>query len=145
MTLIIFSNIKNTLVENYLIIINQVASNTPCHGGGFLGFPTWYKYLKTRETQVDVAGSIQCSPHLTKLSDIWLIALAVVEILLRVVVLLAIIYVLIGGIKYINSRGNADKVSSAKSTIIDALTGLIIAIIAISLINFIGRQFSATP
>lgn len=101
----------------------------------FLTFPSWYTYLQVNNTQ-------QCAPKLTGIDDIWLIALAVVEILLRVAVLAAIAFVVYAGIKFAASRGNSDKVQSARNTLIDALTGLIIAIIATALVAFIGRSFN---
>lgn len=107
-----------------------------CDGGGFLGFPTWYKYLKQREFR----GT--CSPHLEGINDVWLIGLAVIEILLRIAMIAAIAFVIYGGIKYAASRGNSDKVESAKKTLTDAITGLVIAIIATAVVGFIARSIS---
>ncbi len=99
----------------------------------FFGFPTWYKYLDGADT---------CEPKLTQLNDVWLIALAVTEILLRLAILIAIAYVLIGGQKYITSRGNPDKMSSAKNTVTDGLTGVVIAIAAIAVVSYIAGRFN---
>ena len=101
----------------------------------FFGIPAWYKYLKTTESN-------QCAPQIEHINQLWLIGIAVLEGLTRVAVLAAIAFVLYGGIKYSASRGNADKVENAKNTIIDALTGLVIAIVATAVVAFIGRQFS---
>lgn len=101
----------------------------------FLGIPPWYKYL-------DVKTANNCSPQLNSINDIWLIGLAMIEILTRIAVLVAIGFVVYGGIKYSASRGNADKVNSAKSTLIDALTGLIIAIVATAVVSFAGGSFT---
>ena len=100
---------------------------------GFFGFPTWYKYLE---------GADACEPKLVNINDIWLIALAVVEILLRIAILAAIAYILIGGFKYITSRANPDKTSQAKNTVIDALIGLIIAVTATAIVSFIAGNFN---
>lgn len=105
------------------------------------GFPTWYEYLPKRNPNVDLAGQQVCSPHISSISDIWLIGLAIVEILLRVAVIAAIIYVMLGGMKYVNARGNAEKTESAKKTVIDALIGLIIAVTATAVVTFIGGRF----
>lgn len=109
-----------------------------CNGSGFLGFPTWYKYL---ENAAPANKPNQCSPELRGLNDIWLIALAVSEILLRVAIIVAIVYVLIGGFKYITSRANPDKTNSAKNTVIDALIGLVLALVATAVISFIAGRF----
>jgi hypothetical protein len=101
----------------------------------FLGIPPWYKYL-------DVKVGHNCAPQLHQLNDVWLIGLAAIEILTRIATLIAIGFVIYGGIKYSLSRGNADRVTSAKSTLIDALTGLVIAIIATASISFIAGRFT---
>lgn len=116
-------------------IVTNFAQASSCPGKSFFDFPTWYKYLDS------VAGN-PCEPKLTGINDIWLVVLAVVEILLRVVVFVAIAYVLIGGFKYITSRAIPEKTAAAKNTIIDALTGLVIAIVAIAAVSFIARSFN---
>lgn len=101
----------------------------------FLGIPPWYKYLEAHVSN-------QCAPQLNGINDIWLIGLAVIEILTRVAVLAAIIFVVYGGIKYSASRGNTDKVTSAKNTLVDALTGLVIAIVATAAVSFVAGRFT---
>jgi hypothetical protein len=98
--------------------------------------------LPKRNPNVELAGEQVCSPHIAGINDVWFIGLAVVEILLRVAVILAIIYVMIGGMKYVNSRGNPDKTESAKKTVVDALIGLVIAVAATAVVSFIGGRFS---
>jgi hypothetical protein len=108
----------------------------------FFGFPAWYEYLPEKNPKVGIVGGDEvCSPHLSSVGDVWLIGLAVVEIMLRVAVILAIIFVMIAGLKYVNSRGNAEKTESAKKTLVDALIGMVIAISATAVISFIGGRF----
>lgn len=104
--------------------------------GNFFGLPTWYKYL----SGVTEEGG-NCAPTIAGLNDIWLIVLAVIEILLRIAIAAAIAFVLIGGFKFITSRSNPDKVSQAKNTVIDALIGLIIAIAATAIVSFVAGRF----
>jgi type IV secretion system pilin len=109
----------------------------------FFSFPTWYKYLPKRNPEVGIVNDQKiCSPHISNINDFWLVGLAVVEILLRIGVIAAIIFVMLGGMKYVNSRGNADKTESAKKTIVDALIGLVIAVAATAVVSFIGTRFS---
>lgn len=113
-------------------LLTLFAQATSC-SKSFLGFPTWYKYLEGADT---------CSPALGSINDIWLVLLALIEILLRVAVLIAIAYVLIGGFKYITSRANPEKTSTAKNTIVDAIIGLIIAVAATAVVSFIAGRFN---
>lgn len=134
-----------------------------CGGGSFFGFPMWYKYLSP---PVDGSGKllnikgdvfdpnanvpVNCTPVLSGINDFWLIGLAVVEILLRVAVLVAIFFVMFGGFKYVAARGQdgsggtPDKLNTAKLTIYDALTGLVIAIVASAVVSYIAGRFSQT-
>lgn len=113
------------------------AQASPACSKSFLGIPPWYKYLETKPGAVD-----QCAPVLKGINDIWLIGLAAIEILTRIAVLIAIAFILYAGIKYSNSRGNTEKVNSAKFTLQDALIGLIIAIIATAVVSFLGERIS---
>lgn len=114
----------------------QAACDT---GDSLFDFPVWYKYLQIT-TEVD--GETVCSPQLTGLADVWLIVLAVVEILLRLAVLVAVAFVLIGGFKFITSRGNPDKIQSARNSVQDALIGLVIAIAASAIVGFVAGRFA---
>lgn len=125
-------------VQDFLLF----GANNPCPGGGsFFGFPKWYKYLDSQTSTVD--GRAVCSPTLNGLNDIWLIVLAIIEILLRIAIMVAIAFVLVGGFKFITSRGeaNPDKVGQARKTVIDALIGVAIAVTAIAVVSFLARSF----
>lgn len=62
---------------------------------------------------------------------------SVVTILAFVGGIIAAIFVVIGGIKYITSNGDSSQVASAKNTIIYALIGVVVAALARQLINFV--------
>lgn len=108
-----------------------------CSGGGFLFFPTWYKYLPGN---VDANGL--CSPKLTSLNDVWLIIAAILEILLRLAALMAVGFIIYGGFEYITSQAEPANVEKARKTIINALVGLIIAILATAIIGFLAGSVS---
>ena len=120
-----------------LLTTFAAAANT-CTGGSFLSFPTWYKYLPATTSSTGV-----CSPQLNSLNDIWLIAAAVIEILLRVAAIAAVVYLMYGGFTYITSQGEPEKTQKAKSTITNALAGMLIAVMATALVSFIARQITS--
>jgi len=107
-----------------------------CPGGNFLFFPPWYKYLPSNG--YDPSG--MCTPKINGLNDIWLVAAAVLEILLRVATLAAIGFIIFGSFEYITSQGEPDKTSKARSTIVNAAIGLVIAIMATAIINFVAGR-----
>lgn len=50
--------------------------------------------------------------------------------------LIAVIYVIIGGINYMTSAGDAGKLEKAKKTILYACIGLIIVVLSFAIVNF---------
>lgn len=102
----------------------------------FFGLPAWYKYLNPQP------GVSRCVPRLNELNDLWLVGLAVIEFLIRLALYIGIAFVIYAGIKYSESRGNVDKATKAKGTLIDAIAGVVIAMIAVAIISFAGGRFS---
>lgn len=119
------------------MITNLIAHfATVCSGGGFLGLPTWYEYLPGTTDSV----THLCTPQINGLMDIWLIVAAVIDILLRIAALVAVAFVIYGGFSYITSQGEPDKTSQARGTIISALVGLVIAVMAAIIVGFIASS-----
>ena len=106
---------------------------------GFLGFPTWYKYLAGVESKVDSVNV--CTPSLTSLNSVWLIAIAIIEILLRVAAIVAVGVIIYAGIGYITSQGEPEKTAKSKNMLINALVGLAIAISATAIVSFLAGRF----
>lgn len=69
-----------------------------------------------------------------------LIGLGVLDILLRLGAMVAVGFVVYGGIQYVLSQGEPDKAKKALGTIINALVGLAITILAASVVAFIGNR-----
>ena len=61
----------------------------------------------------------------------------VVNILLYVIGIVSVIMIIIGGIMYATSSGAAEKVKNAKNTILYSVVGLVIAIFAYAIINWV--------
>jgi hypothetical protein len=99
-----------------------------CKSNLFLNFPTWYCYLKQSGGQ----------PEITSLGDVWLIVAAVIEILLRVAAIVAVVFIIYAGFSYTTSQGDPEGTAKAKSTLINALVGLGIAVTAAAIVSFIA-------
>lgn len=65
----------------------------------------------------------------------------VVNVLLFLLGATAVIMIVIGGIKYTTSNGDSSAVTSAKNTILYAVVGLIVALMAYAIVNFIVEKF----
>lgn len=64
-----------------------------------------------------------------------------VNVLLFVIGAIAVIMVIVGGFRYVLSGGDQGAVTSAKNTILYAIVGLVVAILAYSLVNFVVNAF----
>ncbi|MEI6850958.1 MAG: hypothetical protein WCK26_03255 [Candidatus Saccharibacteria bacterium] len=106
---------------------------------GFLGFPAWYRGL----TYMDNTGNA-CAiegPDPKKEDSlsifIWHIVLNVLEIAIVATAYVSAFYTLYGGFLFITSRGNPEGAAKARSTMLQAVIGLIISLIAVGAVNFI--------
>lgn len=66
----------------------------------------------------------------------------VVNILLFVLGAIAVIIIIIGGIRYTVSNGDPQAIKGAKDTILYAVVGLIVAILAYAIVNFVVGAFN---
>ena len=86
------------------------------------------------------AGQNKCSPEPPSTLDS--IIKNILQILSIVVGLAAVIMVIIAGLKYITSGGDAEKVKGAKNTLIYALIGLVVVAFAQIIVHFVLTQVS---
>lgn len=122
-----------TIFMNTVAAPLAYAADCDASAGPFEIFPRWYKYL-TLDGQCNVADF--------QPGDVGLIAIAIIEILLRVAGFVAFIFVTYAGFKYLLSRGNSSEAAKARQTLIDAIIGIIIATSASVLVSFLGRTLS---
>jgi hypothetical protein len=136
----------------WTVLFQQFAATTTttCSGGGFFGVPTWYEYLANSQFMDSSchfvnASQAQITAWGLTAGQYWsavviLIALAVLDIVLRIAGLVAFAYVFYGGARYITSHGEPDKTKQAQESIVNALIGLVIALAATTVVSFIGNK-----
>jgi hypothetical protein len=66
---------------------------------------------------------------------------SVINILLYVLAAIAVIMIIVGGIRYTLSNGNATEITGAKNTILYSVVGLVVAMLAWSIVNFVIGRF----
>ncbi len=113
----------------------------------FLGvFPTWYQYIEDyRPDKFEINGVVQelgCGfgSNFVPKDYALQIALGVLDILLRVGALAAVVFIILGGYKYISSQGEPKNIEAAMATIVNAAIGLAIVVFASVLVAFIGNS-----
>ncbi|HVS78848.1 MAG TPA: hypothetical protein VHD84_00985 [Candidatus Saccharimonadales bacterium] len=110
----------------------------------FFFIPPWWEYLSGR---IDTLG--ECSPTFSnaagnfQLNSIWLVGLAVLDMLLRIAGFAAVVSIIIAGFQHQFTMGNADKAAAARRRLYNSLIGLAIALIATAVVTFIGNQLAS--
>lgn len=65
----------------------------------------------------------------------------VINLLLFLIGIIAVIAIIIGGIRYTTSNGDAGQTKAAKDTILYAIVGLIVAIMAYAIVRWVVNVF----
>lgn len=112
----------------------------------FLGLKPWFAYLPNdafKPGTCDIEDfSLFGSTGDGSKSNIFPVLLAITDGLVRIAALVAVTYVITAGIKLTTSQGEPDKAKQARETIINALIGLVMAVIAAAVVSYIGNKLS---
>lgn len=97
----------------------------------------------------DIAGGIaqgaECAKPTNAPSELFgpqSIFVTVTNILLFIIGAIAVIMLIIGGIRYVVSAGDQNAVTSAKNTILYAIIGIVVAFLAYAAVNFVSSQLT---
>lgn len=121
----------------FLIKTLYLAASTPCPSKGFFFLPSWWEFLGSTTDQLG-----QCAPQFTFPGDIWLVGLAVLDMLLRLAGFIAVISIIVAGFQLQFTGGNAEKAAAGRRRLYNSLIGLAIALIATASVTFIGNQLT---
>lgn len=66
----------------------------------------------------------------------------ITNIMLFLIGAISVIMIIIGGLRYVISGGSSSNVTAAKNTILYAVIGLVVAILAYAIINFVITSFA---
>lgn len=66
----------------------------------------------------------------------------VTNVLLFIIGAISVIMLIIGGIRYVVSGGDSGAVTSAKNTILYAIVGIVVALLAYAVVNFVLGAFA---
>lgn len=113
----------------------------------FFGLVPWYQYLTLeldKNTNNCKITNFDDEKVLGASSPVLLIALAILDNMLRIIGLVSVGFIIFGGFQYMTSQGSPDSTKQAQQTIINALIGLVIALIATGLVSFIGTKLGGS-
>jgi len=141
--LLLFFQVLTTPVSSVVTTTPQFAKTAAdCRAGGFFSIPTWYKYIEKFDKDCNPEINLRQGPDGARFNGavVMQIALAIVDILLRIGALLAVGFVMYGGFIYLTSQGEPDGLKRGRTAITNALVGLVIAITASAIVAFIGAR-----
>lgn len=94
--------------------------------------------------QVALAEDVPNIPNPVGNPDLGQVLVNIVNALLVFAGAVAVLFLIIGGFRYVISAGNPDQVEGAKKTILYAILGLIVIFIAFVLVSLIETQLKVT-
>lgn len=135
------AKIKNNLTAVFMVFALLVVSVVALTSGSASAATNLQDALCTgSDLQVNVSGTVASNCAAigdasdTKLNNTITL---VINIFSMIVGLIAVIMIIVGGLKYITSGGDSGKVTSAKNSIIYAIIGLVIVALAQIIVRFV--------
>ena len=98
---------------------------------------TWGTIYGKTSADCAQAGTITSDPDSCKSEDLNNIVNTIINTVIFVIGMVAVIMIILGGISYATSQGDAAKVKKGKDTILYGIIGLVIAILAFAIVNFV--------
>lgn len=92
-----------------------------------LAYPAWYNGLDCTNGVVQV----------NDINKIWIIVLNIVQWIIITVGYTALVMIIVSGFQYITAQGEPSKIESAKSSLLNAIIGLAIALSAVLIVRTI--------
>lgn len=118
-------------VSSVVALPAMVSADSACEGAQSIQHPN--------ETQAQIkarcANNADAKAELS--SGLTGIIKTIIDILLFLIGAIAVIMLIVGGIKYVVSGGDQGATTSAKNTILYAVIGLVVAIMAYAIVNFV--------
>jgi hypothetical protein len=145
-----YATIVLLLVSSLLFFIPATVAaeeGDTCPGSGeFFGWPTWYQYLP-QDSECNVlpiryGDDADTENPINLGATAGAVLLSIIEIMLWIAGVVAIGFVVYGGIRYTMSQGAPDKLQAARQTILNGIIGLVIAVLAVAIVNLVSNILS---
>ncbi len=105
-------------------------------------FLTPVRLLALNETMMEGAESARGADQVSDLFGTSGVFSTITNVLLFAVGAISVIMIIIGGLRYVTSGGNTANVTAAKNTILYAVVGVVIALFAFAMVNFVLTSFT---
>lgn len=95
----------------------------------------------TNGCEITIAGGKDCAKSDNQKSSLSVVIKDVTNVLLFVIGAVAVIVIIIGGIRYTISNGDSSQITAAKNTILYGVIGVVVALLAFAIVNFVVGAF----
>lgn len=102
-----------------------------CPSGTFLGIPSWHQFIQKDPSKA-------CALVMNFPQDIWKIVLGIFDIMIRLSAYVAAGFIIWGGIRMIVSQGDPNGIKEARDTVVNAVVGLVIALLATTIVSAVA-------
>jgi len=121
------------------VAIPQTALAASSCSSTLLTFPAWYQGLQRPDCSIKSPSDFKTATDTSGLSTfIWKIVLNIVDLLLQVVGYVSVAFIMVGGFKFLTGTGTPDVVAKARTTILNAVIGLVISIFSVAIVNVVA-------
>ena len=94
---------------------------------------------------VTIKDGKNCAKSTDQKGNLGNVIVDITNTLLFIIGAVAVIMIIVGGIRYVISNGDSAQITSAKNTILYAVVGIIVALLAYAIVNFFITSFTANP
>ena len=99
-----------------------------------------FAFAESLPTDPKAVCSVVCPD--SKITDLGVAFKTISNTLIVIVITVSVIMLIVGGLKYVLSSGNSSSVEGAKNTILYAVIGIIVALLAAAIVNFVVGKFA---
>ena len=123
---------KNIVVMAVAAVMNMALLAVPTNASGRRGTCPVGSANTTYENSI-----AECNLQASGATSLWTTINTIINVALGMIGLVAVIFIIYGGFQYTTSAGDASKVKKAKDTIVNGVIGLVIALLAFAIVNFV--------
>lgn len=99
-----------------------------------------HAFLADASSTIDQAAQNACKPNCGN-ADLGKLFGTIANTLVFIVGAIAVIMIIVGGLRYVLSSGDAKAAADAKNTILYSVIGIIVAIAAYAIVHFVTSNF----
>ncbi len=124
------------IVPAFALVVGVVAQPAPAHAAFEKGLSDGASSAQGKDQQGDAASLFGEGGQGG-------IFRTITNVMLFLIGAISVIMLIIGGIRYVVSGGDSTAVQNAKNTILYAIVGVVVAILAYAVVNFVITSFSS--